>query len=537
MTSPFWTYFADKLHWPQAFAPGPLQAIVRGLAHHLDTTREDMPYLRQQFFPGLCEDDLVPEHGLSRSLVRHPRETPEQFRQRVVHAYRWHMLGGKTSGLPQILKFYGFPAAQLDNLGEYSRARWAEFDLKLDSPESVDEYNAMLADVGQLIWLVNEYKAARSVLARVYTDIHDRRPIVLSAGPVLGDGYLSHFSGIAAPEMGTTGNTQLSFGFRYQGFSPAHVHTGLFGWLELHTLLSRRLNRFIVGLSRLSDVYGTSKPFIFTNLFSLGAGHERVSRGFGTARQAKAQAVPTEGFDVLGGSNYRLGTTWIEIPGRRFGVGLSALSGDDGRSQRVRVDELLAAASGFTAARGMRPEPVGFSWDVTDQFVARRMTRFVLGLSRLSDVHIENQPFLFDSLLSLGAEHERLSRSFGARRQAKAQAVFSEGFDVLGGSNFRLGTAWRTVAEPPFVLGSSALSGVDGQTRRVRVDEVLTKTEGIATEPRERPDSGVGGLAFEVALRTEARRPRMRWSHEPWAHRRWWERTAFVNLNQEEETL
>ena len=100
MASPFWSYFADKLHWPQAFPPGPLQAIVRGLAHHLDTTREDMPYLRQQFFPGLCEDDLVPEHGLSRRLVRHPRETPERFRQRVVHAYGWHMLGGKILGLP-----------------------------------------------------------------------------------------------------------------------------------------------------------------------------------------------------------------------------------------------------------------------------------------------------------------------------------------------------------------------------------------------------------------------------------------------------
>lgn len=537
MASPFWSYFADKLHWPQAFAPGPLQALVRGLAHHLDTTRDDMPYLRQQFFPGLCADDFVPEHGLSRRLVRHPRETPEQFRQRVVDAYRWHMLGGKTLGLPEILQFYGFSAAQIDNLGEYSRSRWAEFDLKIDAPKSVDAYNTMLADTAQLLWLVNEYKPARSVLARVYTDIYDRRPLVLSIGPVLGDGHLSYFSGVAAPEMGTIGNTQLSFGFTYQSFSPAHVHAGLFGWLELHTLLARRLNRFIVGLSRLSDVYSTSKPFIFTNLFSLGAEHERLSRGFGTARQAKAQAVPTEGFDVLGGSNFRLGTTWIELPGTRFGVGLSALSGEDGQSRRIRVDELLAATSGFTAARGTRPEPVSFSWDVTDQFVARRMTRFVLGLSRLSDTYIANQPFLFDSLLSLGAEHERLSRGFGARRQAKAQAVLSEGFDVLGGSNFRLGTTWRTVAEPPFVLGSSALSGEDGQTHRVRVDEALAKTESLGTAARERPDSGVGGLASEVALRAEERRPRMRWTHEPWAHRRWWARTIFVNLNQEEETI
>ena len=536
MTSPFWSYFADKLHWPQTFAPGPLQALVRGLAHHLDTTRDDMPYLRQQFFPGLCENAIVPEHGLSRSLVRHPRETSEQFRQRVVDAYRWHMLGGKTQGLSEILRFYGFSAAQIDNLGEYSRSRWAEFDLKIDAPKSVDAYNTMLADTVQLLWLVNEYKPARSVLARVYTDIYDRRPLVLSIGPVLGDGHLSYFSGVTSPEMGTIGNTQLSFGFKYQSFSPTHVHAGVFGWRELHTLLARRLNRFIVGLSRLSDVYSTSKPFIFTNLFSLGAEHERVSRCFGTARQAKAQAVPTEGLDVLGGSNFRLGTTWIEIPGTRFGVGLSTLSGPDGMTRRVRVDEILSGISSFTATRGARPDPVSFAWDVTDQFIARRMTRFVVGLSRISDSYIKNQSFLFDSLLSLGAEHERLSRGVGMARQAKAQAVPTEGFDVLGGSNFRLGTTWRMLPSTPFSLGLSALSGPDGMTRRVRVDEVLAETSGLATQPRERPDSGAG-LAFEVALRTEERRPRMRWRHEPWAHRRWWARTAFVNLKQEEETI
>lgn len=453
---------------------------------------------------------------------RETAKTPERLAEMVHRSVPWHRIKGTPASIRAALALFGLEA-KIEEGGRH----WADYQLGLHGVDDLD-------GVATAVRVASEMAPVRCRLYRVYNDEFDRRPIVLSKGPFLSFGQLSYFSGVSVPGAG---DSLVSIGKRLSGFSPAHVHAGLFGWHELHALLARRLNRFIVGLSRLSDVYSTSKPFIFTNLFSLGAGHERVSRGFGTARQAKAQAVLTEGFDVLGGSNFRLGTTWIELPGTRFGVGLSALSGEDGRSQRVRIDEMLAETAGFTAARGERPEPVCFSWDVTDQFIARRMTRFVLGLSRLSDVYVENRPFLFDSLLFLGAEHERLSRGFGTTRQAKAQAVLSEGFDVLGGSNFRLGTTWRTVAEPPFVLGASALSGADGQSRRVRVDEVLAETEVIATEPRERPDSGVGGLAFEVALRTGERRPRMRWTHEPWAHRRWLNRIAFVNLNQEERTI
>ena len=453
---------------------------------------------------------------------RETAKTTEQLAAMVRQSIPWHRIKGTPASLRAALALFGLEA-KIEEGGRH----WADYQLGLHGVDDLD-------GVATAVRVASEMAPVRCRLFRVYNDEFDRRPIVLSKGPVLSDGVLSFFSGTTVPGAE---ETVVSLGKRLSVLFPAHAHAGLFGWQELHALLARRLNRFIVGLSRLSAVYSTSKPFVFTNLFSLGAGHERVSRGFGTARQAKAQAVLTEGFDVLGGSNFRLGTTWIEIPGTRFGVGLSALSGEDGQSRRVYVDELLAATAGFTAARGERPEPVGFSWDVTDLFIARRMTRFILGLSRISDSYVKNQPFLFDSLLFLGAEHERLSRGFGARRQAKAQAVLSEGFDVLGGSHFRLGTTWRTVSEPPFVLGSSALSGSDGQSRRVRVDEVLAETEGIATEPRERPDSGVGGLAFEVALRTDERRPRMRWTHDPWAHRRWWNRIAFVNLKQEEETI
>ena len=74
-------------------------------------------------------------------------------------------------------------------------------------------------------------------------------------------------------------------------------------------------------------------------------------------------------------------------------------------------------------------------------------------------------------------------------------------------------------------------------TRRARVDEVLAETAGLTAKRGERPSGGVCGLGFEMALRAEERRPRMRWTHEPWAHRRWWNRIAFVNLKQEEETI
>lgn len=106
--SAFWKYFADTLRWPQIHAPGALQAVTRGLAGHLDATREDARYLRDQFFPAKAEDVILPAHGDSRGITRHLSETDAQFRARVVHAWRWHNLGGKTLGLPEILRFYGW---------------------------------------------------------------------------------------------------------------------------------------------------------------------------------------------------------------------------------------------------------------------------------------------------------------------------------------------------------------------------------------------------------------------------------------------
>lgn len=92
----FWSYLPDKLCWPQAFAPGPLQALVRGLAGHLDIAREDMPYLRINFSRAA---ELVPDAARRAAWCA----TRARHRSSSAPAWRagWHMLGGKTLGLPR----------------------------------------------------------------------------------------------------------------------------------------------------------------------------------------------------------------------------------------------------------------------------------------------------------------------------------------------------------------------------------------------------------------------------------------------------
>lgn len=152
MTSELWRYFQDVLRWSFIHRPEPLAAFVRGQAHSLDTAWDDIVYFREQWFLERCEDVLIPDYGASRGLVRHPRESTAQFRQRVVSAYAWHMLGGKVEGLPQILRFYGFEMLKIESLRDFQPSRWAEFQIGLKVPASQTEQEALLKDLDALIW-------------------------------------------------------------------------------------------------------------------------------------------------------------------------------------------------------------------------------------------------------------------------------------------------------------------------------------------------------------------------------------------------
>ena len=59
MASPFWQYFHDRLNWPAIFRPGPVSALVKGLALYMDDVREDILWLRRQWNPSTADDDMI----------------------------------------------------------------------------------------------------------------------------------------------------------------------------------------------------------------------------------------------------------------------------------------------------------------------------------------------------------------------------------------------------------------------------------------------------------------------------------------------
>jgi len=201
--SRFWKYFHDRLNWLPIQRPGPLAAIAKGLAHHLDASREDILWLRDQWHPAKCEPEAVPGFGRSRGVLRHSRESDAQFRERVIHAYAWHLLGGKVEGLPQILKFYGLEAPEIINLRRLLPSKWATFQLAFNATQNSRDQAELLANLDVIIWLVNEYKPARSRLFRIYTDEYNMEPGVWS-GPLprcaWSNAWWSHFSGADYPD-------------------------------------------------------------------------------------------------------------------------------------------------------------------------------------------------------------------------------------------------------------------------------------------------------------------------------------------------
>lgn len=226
--SAFWKYFAETLRWPQIHLPGALQALTRGLAGHLDATRDDALYLREQFFPIKAEGTILPGHGDSRGITRHTSETDAQFRARVVHAWRWHNLGGKTMGLPEILEFYGYPVARIENSAKTIPSKWAEFQIELREPATQAEQDLMLNQMDTLIWLANEYKPARSRLARIYHGGYDIRPLILDRKWGLDRNFLDGESGIYYPENGVV----VSFGYRVRSQTLPEDRTPFMTWTE-----------------------------------------------------------------------------------------------------------------------------------------------------------------------------------------------------------------------------------------------------------------------------------------------------------------
>ena len=98
-------------------------------------------------------------------------------RTRVVRAYAWHHLGGKVTGLPQILAEYGYPDSVVHNCREDNPERWAHFELHLLTPTHQWDQ----AEIDAVTALANLYKPGRSVLNKITFALRQRVPLAVGA--------------------------------------------------------------------------------------------------------------------------------------------------------------------------------------------------------------------------------------------------------------------------------------------------------------------------------------------------------------------
>lgn len=105
-----WDYFKNTLRFPLIFSPGPLAQVSQGGAEVLDNAKEDELWLRKQFLPSLCDDGFLARFAASRGIRRWPYESNALWRDRVIRAYVFFMLGGKKAGLEAIFDAAGLQA-------------------------------------------------------------------------------------------------------------------------------------------------------------------------------------------------------------------------------------------------------------------------------------------------------------------------------------------------------------------------------------------------------------------------------------------
>lgn len=209
--SPFWRYFRDTLHLAFISAPGALAALVHGLARYLDDVRQDIFWLRDQFVPTRAEDGHIPLHGDSRAVPRTRFDTDARYRRRVELAAKWHKLGGKERGLPQILAEYGFDSARVHNKRRDDPALWAHFDVKLvKPPQDFSE-----EDVAAVLAIANLYKPGRSVIGKVQFASQHAAPLQLGAAAQTTV-ILNHFA--KAWEAQPPGPAPLALGAASQAY-------------------------------------------------------------------------------------------------------------------------------------------------------------------------------------------------------------------------------------------------------------------------------------------------------------------------------
>lgn len=175
--SPFWRYCRDRLALPFITQVGALAALAHGICRYADDTAKDMRWLQAQFIVPKADAVLIPLYGESRGVARTRFDSDSQFRLRVERAFAWHRLGPRETGMPRILREYGFSSCRIVNARERNPDLYAHFSIVLLKPPA----DFAADDVDRVFALANQYKPGRSVLDWVQFGMEQRAVMFLGA--------------------------------------------------------------------------------------------------------------------------------------------------------------------------------------------------------------------------------------------------------------------------------------------------------------------------------------------------------------------
>ena len=308
---------------------------------------------------------------------RETAKTPEQLAEMVGRSIPWHRIKGTPASIRAALALYGIDAG-IEEGGRH----WAEYQLGLRGVADLDA-------VRTAVRVAREMAPVRCRLFRVYNAEFDMRPIVLSEGPALGDGFLSHYSGVGVDD-GAGGDVQVSFGTVKRMRAEAYLASDMsasFGVENRMVTLAPYLDRFVLGRSRLSDRLPRNNPFVVGALVNfLWADRQTVARAWNGAWDDRRWSDVT-GFDrrlarwrmahralsrsqlapadsALADTNSRLGATFAVVIDSPPRLGSFALSGHDCKRQERRLHEMAIVTQGTETPRLDPPAPqaAGGAW-------------------------------------------------------------------------------------------------------------------------------------------------------------------------------
>ena len=186
----------------------------------------------------------------------------------IASSIAWHRIKGTPASITRALALFGYTATIEEN---GPGPQWAWYQLGL--PEIAD-----IQTVRKVWSICQEMQPARCKLWRMYSG-YDMRPIIVSKGPPLSNGWLSYYSGVPIdiPGGGQTGggddgDVVVSFGASHKmQFDPAYPDDDCAGLAvsETMVIVCPYIDCFTLSYSRLGDVYPQNHGFTIGQLHSL----------------------------------------------------------------------------------------------------------------------------------------------------------------------------------------------------------------------------------------------------------------------------